>query len=150
MARRIQPIFDSKCTSCHGSMAGLNLSSYTNLMNGGDNGPIVDPYNHTSSELWIRVNSGSMPPGTNDLNSTELNQVAQWINEGALEQPTSGCTDPEAYNCNNDDISSNYIFDVGMGSAEIDMSGSANKNSVLKFLPTERTGPVCSRCTAIL
>ena len=28
---------------------------------------------------------------------------------------------------------SNYIFDVGMGSAEIDMSGSANKNSDLKI-----------------
>ena len=28
---------------------------------------------------------------------------------------------------------SNYIFDVGMGSAEVDMSGSANKNSRLKI-----------------
>ena len=28
---------------------------------------------------------------------------------------------------------SNYIFDVGVGSAEIDMSGSANKNSELKI-----------------
>jgi hypothetical protein len=56
-----------------------------------------------------------MPPGTNDLTSGQVNLIAQWIDEGALAQsgPSEGCTDPEAYNCVNDEVWSNYIFDVG-------------------------------------
>ena len=34
----IQPIFNVRCTSCHGASGGLNLSSYDNLMNGGNDG----------------------------------------------------------------------------------------------------------------
>ncbi len=56
---QIQPIFDDRCVSCHGSMGGLNLTSYENLMDGGLSGDEVIPYDHVSSELWIRVNSGA-------------------------------------------------------------------------------------------
>jgi hypothetical protein len=84
---QIQPIFNSKCTQCHGNSAGLNLSSYDNIMMGSINGDVVIPYNHSSSELWIRVNSGQMPPGNNDLTDGQVNLIAQWIDEGALEEP---------------------------------------------------------------
>ena len=87
---QIQPIFNSKCTQCHGNSVGLNLSSYDNIMMGSNNGDVVIPYNHSSSELWIRVNSGQMPPGNNDLTGDQVNLIAQWINEGAL---------PEAPDC---------------------------------------------------
>ena len=80
----IQPIFNSKCTQCHGNSAGLNLSSYETLMNGGLSGDEVIPYDHASSELWIRVNSGQMPPGNDDLTDGQVNLIAQWIDEGAL------------------------------------------------------------------
>ncbi|MDP6935814.1 MAG: c-type cytochrome domain-containing protein [Candidatus Marinimicrobia bacterium] len=110
----IQPIFNAKCTSCHGNSAGLNLESYSGVMAGGNNGAVVVPGNHSGSELWVRVNSGQMPPGNNDLTSSEVELVAQWINEGALESASvSGCTDPEAYSCSDDDVYTNYIFDVG-------------------------------------
>ena len=114
----IQPIFNSRCINCHsGSDAeeGLNLSSYNNVMNGGDSGDVVVPYDHANSLLWQYINSGFMPPGTNDLTDSQLNLIAQWIDEGALEEPGSstGCTDPEAYNCADDDIWSTYIVDVG-------------------------------------
>ena len=66
---QIQPIFNAKCTDCHGNSAGLNLSSYENLINGSMNGDVIVPFDHISSELWIRVNSGQMPPGNNDLTS---------------------------------------------------------------------------------
>ena len=82
----IQPIFDDRCISCHGSMGGLNLTSYENLMDGGLSGEEVIPYDHASSELWIRVNSGQMPPGNNDLTDEQINLIAQWIDEGALEE----------------------------------------------------------------
>ncbi|SVD41069.1 uncharacterized protein METZ01_LOCUS393923, partial [marine metagenome] len=89
---QIQPIFNSNCTQCHGNLAGLNLSSYENIMMGSNNGDVIIPYDHTSSELWIRVNSGQMPPGNNDLTSSEVNLIAQWIDEGALpEAGSSNC-----------------------------------------------------------
>ena len=81
---QIQPIFDDRCVSCHGSMGGLNLTSYENLMDGGLSGDEVIPYDHASSELWIRVNSGQMPPGNNDLTGEQVNLIAQWIDEGAF------------------------------------------------------------------
>ena len=63
---QIQPIFNSSCTSCHGSSGGLSLSSYANLMAGdSDNGPVIIPGNHESSLLWQKVNSGAMPLGDN-------------------------------------------------------------------------------------
>ena len=83
----IQPIFDARCISCHGSMGGLNLTSYENLIDGGLSGDEVIPYDHISSELWQRINSGQMPPGNNDLTDTQVNLIAQWIDEGALEEP---------------------------------------------------------------
>ena len=81
---QIQPIFNSKCIECHGSSAGLNLSSYENLMSGSNNGDVIIPYDHALSELWIRVNSGQMPPGNNDLTAAQVNLISQWIDEGAL------------------------------------------------------------------
>ena len=89
---QIQPIFDDRCISCHGSMGGLNLTSYENLMDGGLSGYEVIPYDHASSELWIRVDSGQMPPGNNDLSDAQVNLIAQWIDEGALpETSISSC-----------------------------------------------------------
>ena len=90
---QIQPIFDDRCVSCHGSMGGLNLTSYENLMDGGLSGDEVIPYDHASSELWIRVNSGQMPPGNNDLTDAQVDLIAQWIDEGALSE-ASDC-DPD-------------------------------------------------------
>ena len=90
---QIQPIFNERCTSCHGSMGGLNLTSYENLMGGGLSGDEVIPYDHSSSELWQRINSGQMPPGNNDLNDNEVDLIAQWIDEGAMS---------EASDCNPD------------------------------------------------
>ena len=87
---QIQPIFNSKCTQCHGNSAGLDLSSYENIMQGSNNGDVIIPYDYANSELWIRVNSGQMPPGNNDLTYDQVNLIAQWIDEGAL---------PEALDC---------------------------------------------------
>ena len=84
---QIQPIFNSKCTQCHGNSAGLNLSSYENIMQGSNNGDVIIPYDYANSELWQRINSGQMPPGNNDLTVAQVNLIAQWIDEGALEEP---------------------------------------------------------------
>ena len=95
---QIQTIFNSNCTSCHidggAYYGGLDLSSYDSLMAGGNSGTVIVPSDHTNSYLWQRVNNGEMPPGNNpDLSSDEIDLIAQWIDEGALE--IVGCADGE-------------------------------------------------------
>jgi len=83
----IQPIFNSSCINCHsGSDAeeDLSLTSYDNLMNGGESGDVVIPYDHANSLLWQYITFGYMPPGNNDLTGEQVDIIAQWINEGAL------------------------------------------------------------------
>ena len=58
----IQSIFNQSCTGCHGSAGGLSLTSYNNVMNGGNSGPVVIPGSHQSSLLWQNINAGAMPP----------------------------------------------------------------------------------------
>jgi len=95
---QIQPIFNSKCTQCHGNSAGLNLSSYENIMQGSNNGDVIIPYDYANSELWQRINSGQMPPGNNELTDAQVDLIAQWIDEGALpEASTSSCDEGYTY-----------------------------------------------------
>ena len=92
----IQPIFNSRCTNCHsGSDAeeDLSLTSYNNVMNGGDSGDVVIPYDYANSLLWQYINSGFMPPGTNDLTLTQIDLIAQWIDEGALPEASNPSCD---------------------------------------------------------
>ena len=94
-ATQIQPIFNSNCGGCHlnSSAGGLNLSNYSNLMSSGS----VIVGNHQSSELWIRTDDGSMPP-SGTLSQSEINLIAQWIDEGALEEPAANeCDDGYTY-----------------------------------------------------
>ena len=99
----IQPIFNSRCINCHsGSDAeeNLSLTSYNNVMNGGDSGEIIIPYDHANSLLWQYINSGFMPPGTNDLIDSQVDLIAQWINEGALPEPN----EPMIGDMNDDEV----------------------------------------------
>ena len=77
----VQNIFDSNCTQCHGTSGGLNLSSYTDLMNN----DVIVPGDHQSSYLWQRVEDGSMPPSSDNLTSEEVDLIAAWIDEGAVQ-----------------------------------------------------------------
>ncbi|SVA38285.1 uncharacterized protein METZ01_LOCUS91139, partial [marine metagenome] len=92
---QIQSILNGSCTSCHQNggayQNGLDLTSYDNLMAGdSENGPVVIPADHAGSLLWQKVNSGAMPPGANpDLSGDEVNLIADWIDEGALQVPST-------------------------------------------------------------
>ena len=92
---QVQTILNNSCaTSCHvnggGYHGNLDLSSYDNLMAGdSNNGPVVVAGDHANSLLWQKVNSGAMPPSGSDLSSDEINIIADWIDEGALPQPST-------------------------------------------------------------
>ena len=85
---QIQPIFSQYCTGCHPTSGGLNLSSYNEVIEGGNSGMVVAVYNHTASILYDRItreesDAGDMPPA-GSLNQSQINLIGQWIYEGAL------------------------------------------------------------------
>jgi len=99
---QIQPIFNSNCIGCHyvGSSSynnhGLDLTSYSGLMLGGEDGAVIIPGNPNASDLLDEISDGDMPPGNNpDLSNYHINLIAQWIDEGAL-----GCIDGDSNNEN--------------------------------------------------
>ena len=81
----IQPIFDNSCVLCHSGpnpSAGINLSSYENVMASNT----VDIGNYENSILWQEVSSGDMPNniannnlGIPDLTEPEIQLIANWI-----------------------------------------------------------------------
>ena len=81
----IQVIFDSNCTSCHGNSGGLDLTSYSSLMAGGNSGTVIGPKDHQNSILWQQISLGSMPPN-GSLESSKIDLIKKWIDEGALEK----------------------------------------------------------------
>ena len=110
---QIQPIWDNNCGPCHlianpftGNYSGnLNLNSYESLMESGT----IEPGEPLLSDLYDEIETGQMPPYPNSLLQSEIELVYQWIIEGAQPEAT-GCSDPEAYNCENND---SYIIEVG-------------------------------------
>ena len=95
---QIQTIIDANCTNsgCHTNggayQGGLDLSSYDNLMAGSNNGAVIVPEDHANSELYNRItlpesNQQFMPKNGSPLLQSEIDLIAQWIDEGALETP---------------------------------------------------------------
>lgn len=101
---QIQPIFDNNCGGCHlsNSAGGLNLSNYNNTISSGaivagdaQNSPLYDRITREESE------QGDMPP-SGSLSQSNIDLIAQWINEGALFEEAldvEGCMDPNAISC---------------------------------------------------
>ena len=83
----IEPLLSS-CTGCHGGYSGLSLSTYTNLMAGGNSGAVVTPGDGSGSRLVkkLRGTAGDrMPQDGVYWNDTDINLIETWINEGALD-----------------------------------------------------------------
>ncbi len=79
----VDPLFQDKCTSCHGSMAlgGLSLETYAKALLGGNHGPVIIPSNSAESNLVIiqsKVHMGQLTP-------EELDNIIKWIDNGAPE-----------------------------------------------------------------
>jgi mono/diheme cytochrome c family protein len=78
------PLFQDKCTSCHGSMAlgGLSLDSFADAMQGGNHGPVIVPSNSAESNLVIIQSKAHM----GQLSQEELDAIIKWIDIGAPEE----------------------------------------------------------------
>ena len=98
---QIQPIFDNNCISCHidggAYFGGLDLSSYPLVMEGGSSGNTIVPFDHSSSELFNRItldesDNEFMPQYGTPLSQSEIDLIAQWIDEGALQENNNAYT----------------------------------------------------------
>ena len=87
--RDVAPVLVEHCIECHGPRrpsARLNLSQFTGLLRGGDNGPILMPGKPEESLLIqkLRGKRGRrMPLRKPPLNEQQIARIATWIAEGA-------------------------------------------------------------------
>ena len=83
----VRPIFKAHCWQCHGEVDELKGKLDTRLvrflLKGGESGPAIVPGMHEASLLYVRVDSGEMPPGSKRLTARELDMLARWIDAGA-------------------------------------------------------------------
>ena len=78
-------LFQTKCGACHGAGAsgGLNLSTYTDAMNGGESGAVIIPGDGSNSPLVVVQQAGGH---FGQFSPEEIDQIVEWINAGALEK----------------------------------------------------------------
>ncbi len=95
-ATQVQPIFNSNCTSCHGSNGGVDLRSFSALMSSVGNNygtNVVVPGDPDASGLVDKIEPspqfGNRMPTGGQLNQTEIDMIRLWISEGANEVATS-------------------------------------------------------------
>ncbi len=88
----IGPLFATDCQPCHVTQTtmGLNVSTYANLMKGGDVGKVVIPGNPAQSHLILMLEGKDpqfpgmqMPLGNAPLTPQQIQTVSNWIKEGA-------------------------------------------------------------------
>ena len=91
----VKPIFRAKCFNCHNTdkkTAGLDLTSYTGLMQGGASGASVEAGDPSTSYLWMVVAHETepyMPPMSPKLEDATLATIRTWIELGAPENKGS-------------------------------------------------------------
>lgn len=99
----IEPIFQSKCVSCHGaakSKGGLRLDSFAAVQKGSEDGFVLKPGQSAQSPLVQRVllpadSDDHMPPvGKPQLTVAEIVLLKWWVDAGAPETNTLGQLQP--------------------------------------------------------
>ena len=91
----VKPIFQKRCTACHNGnrqSGGLDLTNFTNMMQGGSSGTSIEPGDASGSYLLLLVNheeSPEMPPDGGKIPDAEIEMITRWIEGGALENKTS-------------------------------------------------------------
>lgn len=91
----VTPIFRQRCLACHNSSernADLDLSNYTNMMQGGASGSVIEPGDAGGSYLWALVaheDEPAMPPESDPIPEAEREIIQKWIDGGALENQGS-------------------------------------------------------------
>ena len=91
----VKPIFQQRCGSCHNGdkqSGGLDLTNFTNMMQGGGSGQPIEPGDAGGSYLYQLVThqeSPEMPPGGTKIPDAEIATIESWISMGGLENSGS-------------------------------------------------------------
>ena len=91
----IHSLFENACNSCHNAdkaKGGLDLSNYTNMLNGGSSGVAVESGNPDGSLLYKLIahqEEPFMPHKKDKLADAQVALVAKWITDGLLETKSS-------------------------------------------------------------
>ena len=80
----IAGLFGDKCATCHGvtAMGGLNLTTYADVLKGGEAGAVIAPGDSANSLLVIK--QSEQHPGL--FSEEELTKIKDWIDAGAEEK----------------------------------------------------------------
>ena len=82
------PVFEKSCIKCHGGSdgekGGLNLKTHENVMKGGEDGAVVVAGDADNSLLIELIRSGEMPKRAPKLAQEQIDLIARWVTEGAL------------------------------------------------------------------
>ncbi len=82
----IQPVLSEKCGKCHSEKVrkgGLDLSSISGLLHGGESDEALIADSIDDSLLWLMVEAGDMPPeGEPQLTEEELALIRRWVEMG--------------------------------------------------------------------
>ncbi|XZE54451.1 DUF1592 domain-containing protein [Planctomycetaceae bacterium SH139] len=82
----IAPLLARHCLECHDTTqtdGGLDLSSKSTAMAGGESGPVIVAGNSSDSPLWDYVRSDEMPQNRTPLSPQEKTALRRWIDAGA-------------------------------------------------------------------
>jgi hypothetical protein len=86
-SKDVLPIFTSVCVKCHGgekTEVSLVLKSFADVMQGSENGPVIDPGKSANSLLIELINNGKMPKRGPKLLPAQIRIITQWVDAGAL------------------------------------------------------------------
>ncbi|WP_149304973.1 c-type cytochrome domain-containing protein [Pareuzebyella sediminis] len=93
----LMPMLDARCISCHNSdkqKGELLLTSFENMMKGGESGQAIVPGSSVTSELYKRItlahdDEDFMPPeGKTPLSKAQIGIIEWWIDAGAKSKAT--------------------------------------------------------------
>lgn len=91
----VQPILRSRCFGCHNldkKSGGLDMTSYTNFMQGGSSGAVVEPGDAGGSylvKLITHESTPNMPPNGGKIPQAEIDKIKAWVDGGLLETMSS-------------------------------------------------------------
>src|SRR5687767_1669469 len=87
--RDIKPLLEARCGECHNATkrkGGLALQTYADILDGGKDGPIVQPGHSARSMLLERLTGAGdeeqMPKDDPPLPAAEIALIARWVDEG--------------------------------------------------------------------
>jgi hypothetical protein len=93
--QHVMPILNAHCVGCHkgeNAKGGLDLSTFAKLKEGGASGEVIKPGEPEGSRLWkvtAHKDQPFMPPKMPQIAKEQLDTLAAWIQQGALENPAS-------------------------------------------------------------